>query len=84
MGARARDLFLSYNSSNRNVVVRAGDILAARSVSSFYGRDDLSAGRSWFDELEGGHERARGVAVFIRKDGLGTVQRREMQFALAR
>jgi pentatricopeptide repeat protein len=84
MDTGARDLFLSYNSTDRGVVVEVRHALAARGVSTFYDRDDLSPGRSWFDELEAAMRRAHGAAVFIGKDGLGTIQRREMQFALAR
>jgi tetratricopeptide (TPR) repeat protein len=84
MGPSARDLFLSYNSSNRDVVVKVRHALASRGISTFYDRDDLSPGRSWFDELEAAMQQAYGVAVFIGKEGLGTIQRREVQFALTR
>src|SRR5271165_5350969 len=84
MSTSARDLFLSYNSTDRGAVVKVRHALAARGISTFYDRDDLSPGRSWFDELEAAMQQARGAAVFMGKDGLGTVQRREMQFALSR
>src|SRR5271165_4716913 len=84
MSTSARDLFLSYNSTDRGAVVKVRHALAARGISTFYDRDDLSPGRSWFDELEAAMQQARGAAVFMGKYGLGTVQRREMQFALSR
>jgi pentatricopeptide repeat protein len=84
MCTTARDLFLSYNSSDRDAVVRVNHALAARGVSTFFDRDALSPGLSWFDELEAAIQQARGAAVFMGKNGLGTIQKREMQFALAR
>jgi tetratricopeptide (TPR) repeat protein len=79
-----RDLFLSYNGRDRDTVARVRKVLSLRKISTFYDRTDLTPGQPWFDELEAALRRVRGVAVFIGKDGLGTVQKREMQFALAR
>ncbi len=79
-----RDLFLSYNSTDRDAVSRVRRELSDRKISTFYDRVDLTPGRPWFDELEAALRRVRGAVVFIGKDGLGTVQRREMQFAIAR
>jgi energy-coupling factor transporter ATP-binding protein EcfA2 len=79
-----RDLFLSYNSSDRNEVVKVQQLLSLRNISTFYDRTDLTPGQPWFDELETALGQVRGVAVFIGKEGLGTIQKREMQFALAR
>ncbi len=79
-----RDLFLSYNSRDREAVVRVRQLLSLRGISTFYDRTDLTPGQPWFDELESALHEVRGVAVFIGKDGFGTVQKREMQFALAR
>jgi hypothetical protein len=59
-------------------------VLGLRKISTFYDRAGLTPGRPWFDELESALRQLRGVAVFIGKDGLGTLQKREMQFALAR
>jgi hypothetical protein len=58
--------------------------LSVREVSMFYDRADLNPGQSWFDELEAALRKVRGVAVFIGRDGLGTIQKREVQFALNR
>src|SRR5579864_8373705 len=79
-----RDLFLSYNTSDRDAVVRVRQVLSLRNISTFYDRADLTPGQPWFDELEAALRQVRGVAVFLGKDGLGTIQKREMQFALAR
>jgi tetratricopeptide (TPR) repeat protein len=79
-----RDLFLSYNSRDREAVVKVRQLLSLRGISTYYDRADLTPGQPWFDELESVLREVRGVAVFIGKEGLGTVQKREMQFALAR
>jgi len=79
-----RDLFLSYNGCDRNEVVKVRQLLSLRNISTFFDRADLTPGQPWFDELESALRQVRGIAVFIGKEGLGTVQKREMQFALAR
>jgi tetratricopeptide (TPR) repeat protein len=82
--AGRRDLFLSYNSTNRDTVVSVRQALNLRNISAFYDRADLNPGQPWFDELEAALRQVRGVAVFVGREGLGTIQKREMQFALAR
>lgn len=78
-----RDLFISFNTSDRAAVLKVRENLQLRSITTFYDGADLTPGEPWFDELEAALRRVRAVAVFIGKDGLGTVQKREMQFALA-
>jgi len=82
--AGQQELFLSYHSNDHEAVARVRQALGLHSISTFYDRADLTPGQPWFDELESALRHVRGVAVFIGKDGLGTVQKREMQFALAR
>jgi len=77
-------LFLSYSSRDRDAVVAIRRALAARNINTFFDRDDLTPGQPWFDELEAALQNAQAAAVFIGRDGLGSVQKREMQFALAR
>lgn len=83
-GQVRRELFLSYNSSDRDAVARVQDSLRSRNIPTFYDREDLTPGQPWFDELEAALDRVRGVAVFVGKEGLGSIQKREMQFALVR
>jgi len=82
--ADRRDLFLSYNSSDRASVMKVRTALSVREVSAFYDRADLNPGQPWFDELEAALRQVCGVAVFIGRHGLGTIQKREVQFALNR
>jgi len=79
-----RDLFLSYNSRDRAAVERVRRLLAERNISTFFDRDQLSAGSCWVSLLESEVGNSRGVAVFIAHRVLGDWQEMEMQPALAR
>jgi TIR domain len=79
-----RDLFLSYNSVDLEAVLKVRETLALQGVSTFYDREGLTPGQPWFEELETALRRVRGVGVFLGRQGPGSVQKREIQFALAR
>src|SRR5579863_10043260 len=79
-----RDLFLSYNARDRTSVSEIREALAAAGISTFHDCEDLTPGALWFEELEEALGRVRGVAVFIGRDGLGRIQKREMYLALDR
>lgn len=76
-------LFLSYNSSDRSLVVAVQKLLAARGITTFLDRDQLVPGLPWPTALEEGLRGVRAVAVFIGRE-LGGWQTREMYFALDR
>ena len=78
------DIFLSYNSSDRQLVQDFRELLLKRQVSTFFDRANLHVGLSWFDDLQDSLNKARAVAIFIGKSGLGTWQKREMALALDR
>jgi WD40 repeat protein len=77
------DLFLSYNSVDRDLVQRVQKVLEARGISTFIDRDNLVVGLPWPEALEQGLRDVRAVAVFIGRQ-LGGYQKREMWFALDR
>ena len=79
-----RDLFLSYNSRDREVVMRLHELLRQRSVKTFLDRNDLMPGMPWQRELEQAISRARAVAVLIGVEGIGAWQRPEKELALDR
>jgi hypothetical protein len=79
----SRDLFLSYSSPDRAVVARVRSAIAQH-ASTFFDREDLTPGEPWFDELEAALSNCRGVAVFIGPNGIGSIQKREIQAALQR
>ncbi len=76
-------LFLSYNSADREAVIAVRNLVRARGVSTFLDRDNLVTGLPWPQALEEGLRGARAVAVFIGRQ-LGGWQKREMWFALDR
>ncbi len=77
-------LFLSYNSRDRKAVQEVQQRLRSRDVATFLDRDQLQPGQPWFDALQEAIGKARAVAVFIGRDGLGSWQKREMELALDR
>jgi hypothetical protein len=81
---RPRDLFLSYNSRDRETVVRVWELLQQRNVKTFFDRNNLTPGLPWQDELERAISQVRAVAVFIGSDGIGAWQRPEKELALDR
>lgn len=83
VGMDAPDLFLSYNSADRESVVAVQKLLALRGISTFLDRRQLAPGLPWPSALEGGLRGVRAVAVFIGRE-LGAWQKREMYFALDR
>src|SRR5262245_45798709 len=83
-GDGPRDLFLSYNSRDRESVVRLQELLHERAVETFFDRNDLTPGIPWQDELEQAIGQVRAVAVFIGSEGIGTWQRPEKELALDR
>ena len=49
-----------------------------------FGPPSLEPGFSWYAEIEQAIGQAKAVAVFLGKNGLGTWQKREMEYAMAR
>src|SRR5688572_5954960 len=76
--------FLSYASGDRAVVREIHQSLTAGGIRTFFDRVNLRPGLPWFDEIEEALLRAAGTLVFLGPSGLGTIQKRELQFALVR
>lgn len=83
-GEAGFDLFLSYNSLDRESVQRIRHQLGRRHVSTFFDRQHLTYGAPWFDELQDAIGKSWAVAVFVGAGGLGTWQKREVVLALGR
>src|SRR5713226_2636947 len=79
-----RRWFLSYNSADRELIRGVDRYLATHGIPTFIDRTSLVAGSPWFDEVERALVDAPGVLVFLGPSGLGSVQKRELQFALVR
>jgi tetratricopeptide (TPR) repeat protein len=78
------DLFLCYDSRERDAVNTVREHLARHGISTFYDRQNLTPGKLWVEEIERALSEVGAIAVFIGRHGLGTIQKREWQFALAR
>jgi formylglycine-generating enzyme required for sulfatase activity len=78
------DLFLSYNSADRDVVIQVLDQLRGlpEPIKAFFDRENLSLGKLWFDELQTALSNSRAVAIFFGKGGLGRWQKLELILAL--
>lgn len=79
-----RDLFLSFNSADRNTVLQVLKLLQQRGVTAFVDQADLTPGLPWVPELERALREARAVAVFLGREDLGAWQKRELGVALGR
>jgi formylglycine-generating enzyme required for sulfatase activity len=78
------DLFVSYNSVDRDMVIQVLDQLRAvpEPLNTFFDRESLTPGKLWFDELQSAMCRSRAVAVFFGRSGLGRWQKLEVILAL--
>lgn len=77
------DVFLSYNSEDRDLARKLKDELHHLDVHAWLDADELPPGRPWLTELEKATERARSAAVLVGKAGLGPWQSVEMRSCLA-
>lgn len=78
------DLFLSYNTRDREQVLRVQTALRERGISTFLDCQHLIVGLNWRDEIEVALTKVNSVAVFIGSEGFGRVQRGEKNLALDR
>ncbi len=78
------DLFLSYNTRDREPVLRVQAALRERGIAMFLDCQHLIVGLNWRDEIEVALTKVNSVAVFIGSEGFGRVQRGEKNLALDR
>lgn len=78
------DLFLSYNSLDRDQVQAIRQQLAGlpQALTAFLDRESLTLGKRWFEEIENALLNSRAIAVFYGPQGLGRWQNLEMILAL--
>lgn len=81
---RGQDIFLSYNSCDREAVLLVRGVLQQHGITTFFDRESLIPGLPWVDALERALGDTRAVAVFLGRDGLGSWQKRELWLALDR
>ncbi len=78
------DVFLSYNSRDREAVLKIQKMLSERGISSFLDCQHLTVGLNWRNEIEAALTKVNSVVVFISAEGFGRVQRGEKDLALDR
>jgi formylglycine-generating enzyme required for sulfatase activity len=78
------DLFLSYNSLDRDEVQGIRQQLGTlpQALTAFLDRESLTLGKRWFEEIESALSNSRAIAVFYGPHGLGRWQNLEMILAL--
>lgn len=81
---RQYDLFLSYNSLDRDEVqgIRQQLGTVPQALTAFLDRESLTLGKRWFEEIESALLNSRAIAVFYGPHGLGRWQNLEMILAL--
>ncbi|MCK6501027.1 MAG: toll/interleukin-1 receptor domain-containing protein, partial [Nitrospira sp.] len=78
------DVFLSYNSRDRAIVEAIANQLTEHGIRPFFDRWDLAPGLRWRPELERALAECGAVAVCIGPNGIGDVQKREVDVGLQR
>ncbi len=78
------DLFLCYNSKDRDEVLKIKEMLREREVKSFLDCHDLAPGQPWRPALEQQIPNFRAAAVFLGKHGYGRTQEGESDLLIDR
>ncbi|NOU13800.1 MAG: SUMF1/EgtB/PvdO family nonheme iron enzyme [Methylococcaceae bacterium] len=78
------DLFLSYNSQDRDEVQAIRQQLGKlpQALTAFLDRESLTLGKRWFEEIESALLNSHAIALFYGPHGLGRWQNLEMILAL--
>src|SRR5690349_5708098 len=76
------EVFLSYNSADRNIVEAIARKLKERNISVFLDRWYLIGGVPWPQLLEQTLSSCNSVAILLGASGMGTWQQKEQQLAL--
>lgn len=76
------DVFISYNSKNRDIVENFIEQLPELNINLFIDIWDLTPGKPWQEEIELALQNSKNVAVFIGTEGLGRWQNEEMRVSL--
>ena len=76
------DVFLSYNSKDREMVREVGRQLSAKGLNVWFDEEELVPGRPWMELLETGIRTSKSIAVFVGSEGFGPWENKEMEAAL--
>jgi CRISPR-associated Csx14 family protein len=73
------DVFLSYNSKDRERVIEIGNWLKDNGIAPFLDKWDLQPGKSWIRAITQQISKSKAAAIFISEAGLGPFQTEEME-----
>lgn len=76
------DVFISYNSRDRETVLKIAEALQAAKLRVWFDRWLLPPGQSWITDIQEGLAKSASVAVFIGPSGPGGWENSEMELAL--
>src|SRR5579884_507914 len=75
------DVFISYNSKDREEVNEISILLMDNGIAPWFDKRDLSAGNPWWPEAERELQRSKAVAVCVGRSGFGPCQKEEIKIA---
>jgi hypothetical protein len=78
----AFDVFVSYNRSDSHDAERLVEGLARLKLGVFFDRTELLPGGAWREEVATALRESRSIAVLQGRNGLGPIQKKELEFAL--
>jgi len=78
------DVFLSFNSSDREAAKSIADYLREQGLTVFVDESYLKPGQNWVEGLENALDACKAVAVLLGPHGFGKWQKAEMHLALDR
>lgn len=85
MDNKKYDVFLSYNSRDKDIAEKLASILRDKQkLKVWFDRWELVPGTPWMESLENALDSSRTVLVFIGKQGLGRWAAEEFNLALSR
>lgn len=76
------DVFLSYNSKDRETVVQVADKLKSCGITFWLDDDEIIPGTSPLQSIDEGLRRSGSVAVFVSNDSLGPWQNKEVEASI--
>lgn len=71
-------VFLSYNSKNRDFVLKIQTFLEKRGFETFFDVQDIESGDKWLTTIEDSLNKSKAAVIFIGDEGVGPWQKKEI------
>ena len=84
MGTTTYDVFISYNSMDRDNARNIADVLRRAGLTVWFDQWELRPGKTWQDELDVNISKSLSVAVLIGSSGIAPWQVPEVRAALSK